>query len=63
MTKHGLPSNKQFGYKKNHSTELIVKIVNDLLIACDRKIPTVVMLLDLSAAFDTVDQNKLVRMR
>ena len=57
MTKHGLHSIKQF-----HSTELmLVKIVNDLLIACDRKIPTVLMLLDLSAAFDTVDQNRLVK--
>lgn len=62
MIKHGLHSNKQFGYKKNHSTEmLLVKIVNDLLIACDRKIPTVLMLLDLSAAFDTVDQIKLLK--
>ena len=39
---------------------MLVKIVNDLLIACDRKIPTVLMLLYLSAALDTVDQNKLV---
>ena len=62
MTKHGLHSNKQFGYKKNHSMELmLVKIINDLLIACDLKIPTVLMLLDFSAAFGMVDQNKLVK--
>ena len=61
MNKHGLHSTKQYGYKTNFSTEmLLVKIMNDLLIACDRKIPTIVMFLDLSAAFDTVDQSKLI---
>ena len=40
---------------------MLVKILNDLLMVCDRKIPTVLILLDLSAVFDTVDQNKLVK--
>ena len=39
---------------------LLTKVVNDLLLACDRKTPTLVMFLDLSAAFDTVDQEKLL---
>ena len=39
---------------------LLVKIVNDLFIACDKKIPTLILLLDLSATFDTVDQKKLL---
>ena len=39
---------------------LLAKIVNDLLLACDKKIPSLVMFLDLSAAFDTVDQMKLL---
>ena len=61
MTVNNLHSTKQYGYKKDHSTEmLLVKIVNDLFIACDKKIPTLVLLLDLSAAFDTVDQKKLL---
>lgn len=61
MTTNKLHSEKQYGYKKGHSTEmLLVKIVNDLLIACDNKTPTILMLLDLSAAFDTVDQPKLL---
>ena len=47
--------------KKGHSTEmLLVKIVNDLLLACDDKMPTVLMLLDLSAAFD---QPKLLKIQ
>ena len=52
----------QSGYKKGHSTEtLLVKIVNDLLIATNENKATVVMLLDLSAAFDTVDHDKLLQ--
>jgi hypothetical protein len=35
--------------------------VNDLLIASEENKATVVMLLDLSAAFDTVDHNVLIR--
>ena len=51
----------QHGYKKGHSTELLLlKVVNNLLVSCDRNIPSIVLLLDLSAAFDTVDQNKLL---
>ena len=46
----------QSAYKKHHSTEtLLIRIVNDLLIATDENKATVAMLLDLSAAFDTVD--------
>ena len=53
LDEHGLHSRKQFGYKKNPSTEmLLVKLVNNILIACDRKTATVLMLLDLSASFD-----------
>ena len=46
--------------KKNSTEILLIKIVNDLLLSCDRKIPTLLMLLDLSAAFDTVDQDKML---
>ena len=61
MTENDHNSDFQHGYKKDHSTEtLLLKIVNDLLVACDNQHPTIVMLLDLSAAFDTVDQTKLL---
>ena len=60
MTNNNLHS-KNFGYKKDHSTEmLLLKIVNDLLLSCDDNTPTVVLFLDLSAAFDTVDHEKLL---
>ena len=60
MDDNKLHSPYQYGYKKGHSTEaLILKVTNDLLIACDEKKLTILLLLDLSAAFDTVDQKKL----
>ena len=62
MAKNNLDSNKQYGYKTKHSTEMLMtKVTNDLLLACDRKTPTLLMFLDLSAAFDTVDQEKLLK--
>ena len=61
MTENNLHCSFQYGYKKGHSTEtLLLKIVNDLLMACDDNMPSILMLLDLSAAFDTVDQTKLL---
>jgi hypothetical protein len=61
MTENNLHSDFQYGYKKGHSTEtLLLKVVNDLLISCDNNMPCILMLLDLSAAFDTVDQDKLL---
>ena len=63
MTLNNLHCDHQFGYKKQHSTEfLLLKIVNNLLLSCDDNMPIVVLLLDLSAAFDTVDHNKLLDM-
>ena len=52
---------KNYGYRKNYSTEmLLIKVVDDMFKSFDRNIPTVVILLDLSAAFDTVDHVKLL---
>ena len=57
-----LESPNAFGYKEGHSTELLlVKVVDGLLTAFDKKTATVLLLLDLSAAFDTVDQKKLLK--
>ena len=57
-----LDSPNAYGYKEGHSTELLlVKVVDGLLTAFDKKHATVLLLLDLSAAFDTVDQKKLLK--
>ena len=61
LENNNLHNPHQFGYKKNHSMEfLLTKIVNNILLAFDNKLATTLLLLDLSAAFDTVDQNKLL---
>ena len=62
MSKNLLHCPQQSAYKKGHSTEtLLVRITNDLLMATDERSATVVMLLDLSAAFDTVDHDLLLK--
>ena len=53
---------EEYGYKQSHSTELLLTwVTNNLLEACDNNLPSVVLLLDLSAAFDTVDHEKLLK--
>ena len=61
LDRNELNTKKEYGYKRAHSTELLlVWVTNYLLEACDKNMPTVVLLLDLSAAFDTVDHEKLL---
>ena len=62
LNTNNLNCKEQFGYKKHHSTEsLLIRVTNDILVASDERTATVVMLLDLSAAFDTVDHSLLLR--
>jgi hypothetical protein len=51
----------QSAYRKFHSTETaLLRITNDILLACERQKVTALVLLDLSAAFDTIDHSILI---
>ena len=61
LTTHNLLSAHQSAYRPGHSTEtVLLRIVNDLLNSLDQDKVSVLLLLDLSAAFDTVDHKILL---
>ena len=61
MSLNKLHSKFQHGYKVFHGCEtLLLKLVNDVLIGFDSNSGTILLLIDLSAAFDTVDIAKLL---
>ena len=61
MTLNCLHCKSQFAYKKEHNTEtMILKVVDDVLMGFDENKGTILLFLDLSAAFDTIDINRLL---
>ena len=60
VTQSGLYPILQSAYRLGHSTETaLLKIQNDILAAMDNQRVTLLVLLDLSAAFDTIDHQVL----
>jgi hypothetical protein len=56
VKEHDLDEAFQSAYKKNHSTETaLIRVQNDILRANDDQNVCLLLLLDLSAAFDTID--------
>ena len=56
-------NSNQSAYKKNHSTETtLLKITNDITTNMEKKRVIVLTLLDLSAAFDTIDHAALLKL-
>ena len=62
MSKHSMFPVLQSSYRKHHSTETgLIKVKNDLLMRMNSQHVILLVLLDLSAAFDTVDHVILLK--
>ena len=61
ISSNGFDEILQSAYKQFHSTETaLVKVFNDIVLDVDRNRTVILLLLDLSAAFDTVDHTILI---
>ena len=62
MSEHNLCEGMQSAYKAGHSTETaLVRVKNDILTCMDKNQCVLFVLLDLSAAFDTFNHSKLLK--
>ena len=58
---NSLLDDSQSAYRQHHSTEtLLIKVQSDILDALDRGYATILVMLDISAAFDVVDHKRLL---
>ena len=61
LLSNNLHNEHQSAYRKFHSTETaLLKVQNDILQSLDQNNVTVLVMLDLSAAFDTIDHKTLL---
>ena len=61
MHEHSLFPQLQSAYRKNHSTETaLLKIKNDILLGMNSQEVTLLVLADLSSAFDTIEHSNLL---
>ena len=61
MSLHGLENENQSAYRRSHSTETaLLSIKNQIHLSLARGEATAVVLLDQSAAFDTIDHDNLL---
>ena len=62
LTDNCLLPDRQSSYRRFHSTETaVLRVLSDILTALDSGILAMLTLLDLSAAFDSVDRKILLR--
>ena len=62
MDEYALHESTEFGYKVHHNTEtMMIGLFDDVLRGFDQNQATIVIFLDLSAAFDTIDPEKLLQ--